>query len=252
MLAATKTHFGYGSNDEPVFATGITAHNKATSGTKIPDSLVAVYYTNTRTGKTVEYMLQGGATEGRAIEQCDLIGDVRNRQYHGSTPQLYNVYGYIAYVVPLQNASHAFAGVCIVSVMNLQVIAWGHSAHEAELAFKQTIVANSTQMAIEGTRKLATMTGRVARAGSMSVNGSTTYFFQLEGTKHLFTVPVTASAKVPVTQVGDEVWVEYYNSGETMIPVNKFDNRSLELQSSPLQADVEARALEHVDTARAK
>ncbi len=252
VLAATKTHFGYGNNDEPVFATGITAHNTATSGSNTPDSLVAVYYTNTRTGKTVEYMLQGGATEERAVEQCNLIGDVRNRQYHGTTPQLYNVYGRISYVVPLQNASHAYAGVCIVSVMNLQVIAWGHSAHEAELAFKQVIVANSTQMAIDGTRKLSTMTGRIARVGSMSVNGSTTYFFQLDGMKHLFTVPVTASAKVPVTQVGDEVWVEYYNSGETVMPVNKFDNTSFELENSPLQAEVEQRAVEHVDAARTK
>lgn len=252
VLAATKTHFGYGSSDEPVFATGITAHNTAMSGTKIPDSLVAVYYTNTRTGKTVEYMLQGGATENRAIEQCNLIGDVRNRQYHGSTPQLYNVYGHISYVVPLQNASHAYAGVCIVSVMNLQVIAWGHSAHEAELAFKQMIVANSSQMAIEGTRKLSTMAARVTRVGSMSVNGSTTYFFQLEGMKHLFTVPVTASVKVPVTQVGDEVWVEYYNSGEAVMPVNKFDNKSFELDNSLIQAEVEKRALEHVDEVRTK
>lgn len=252
VLAATETHFGYGSDDQPVFATGITAHNTATAGTTVPDSLVAVYYTNTRTGKTVEYMLQGGTTEERAIQQCDLIGDVRNRQYHGSTPQLYNVYGHISYVVPLQNASHAFAGVCIVSVMNLQVIAWGQSAHEAELAFKQVIVANSTQMAIDGTRKLSTMVGKVVRTGSTTVNGSTTYFVQLEGQKHLFTVPLTASAKVPVTQIGDEVWIEYYDSGESVMPVSKFDNKSFELENSPLQAEVEKRALEHVDEARVK
>ncbi len=250
VLAATRTHFGYGSNDEPVFATGITAHNTANtanSDSTIPDSLVAVYYTNTRTGKTVEYMLQGGATEERAVEQCNLIGDVRNRQYHGTTPQLYNVYGHISYVVPLQNASHAFAGVCIVDVMNVQVIAWGHSAHEVELAFKQVIVGNGTQVAIDGTRKLSTATGRVLRTGAILVNGSTTYFFQLEGMDHLFAVPVTASAKVPVTHFGDEVWVEYYNSGEAVMPVNKFDNLSFELKNSPLQAEVEERALKHVD-----
>lgn len=251
VLAATQTHFGYGSDGQPVFATGITAHNTTMTDASRSDSLVAVYYTNTRTGKTVEYLLQGGATEHRAIEQCNLIGDVRNRGYHGTTPQLYNVYGHISYVVPLQNASHAFAGVAIVAVMNPQIIAWGQNAHEAELAYKQVIVANSSQMAIEGTRKLSTITGTVERFGSMLVSGSTTFFIQVKSVDHLFTVPVTASAKVPVTKIGDTVWIEYYDSGETVMPVNRFDNKSFELTASPNQVDVQSRATAAIDRVRA-
>lgn len=243
VLAATETHFGYGSNGEPVYATGITAHNNTEGETSKSGSLVAMYYTNTRTGETVEYMLKGGATEDRAIEQCNLIGDIRNKGYHATTPQLYNVYGHISYVVPIQNASMAFAGVAIVSVMNPQIIAWGTNAHEAELAYKQVIVSSSPQMAIDGTRKLSTITGTVDRIGSMLVSGSTTYFIQIKGMNHLLTVPVTASAKVPVTQIGDTVWVEYYDSGETVMPVNKFDNKSFELESSEIQKDLRDRAL---------
>lgn len=251
VLAATETHFGYGSDGEPVYATGITAHNNTGSETSKSGSLVAMYYTNTRTGETVEYMLKGGATEDRAIEQCNLIGDIRNKGYHGTTPQLYNVYGHISYVVPIQNASMAFAGVAIVSVMNPQIIAWGTNAHEAELAYKQVIVSSSSQMAIDGTRKLSTITGTVERMGSMLVSGSTTYFIQIKGMKHLLTVPITTSAKVPVTQIGDTVWVEYYDSGETVMPVNKFDNKSLELESSEIQKNVHNRAVNTVDQARA-
>lgn len=248
VLAATETHFGYGSDGQPVFATGITAHNNNTKS----DSLIAVYYTNTRTGETIEYVLQGGATEAKAIEQCNLIGDVRNRSYHGTTPQLYNVYGHISYVVPLQNQTHAFAGVAIVSVMNPQVIAWGHTAHEAELAYKQVIVANSSQMAIDGTRKLATVTGTVQRINSTIVSGSTTYFILLNGMDHLLTVPMTTSAAVPITQPGDTVVVEYYDSGETIMPVNKFENKSVKLARSAIQADVQTRAANAIDQARAK
>jgi hypothetical protein len=247
VLAATQTHFGYGSDGQPVFATGITAHNNTSSETIHSDSLVAVYYTNTRTGKTVEYMLQGGATEERAVEQCNLIGDVKNRSYHGTTPQLYNVYGHISYVVPLQNASHAFAGVAIVSVMNPQIIAWGSSAHEAELAYKQVIVSNSMQMAIDGTRKLSEVKGEVERFGSMLVSGSTTFFIQVKGMKHLFTVPTTTSAKVPVTKIGDLVWVQYFDSGETVMPVNKFDNLSFQLEASAIEAEVQGRAAVAID-----
>lgn len=248
VLAATETHFGYGSDGEPVFATGITAHNNDSKS----DSLVAIYYTNTRTGKTVEYMLQGGATEEKALEQCNLIGDIRNKGYHGTTPQLYNVYGHISYVVPIQNATHAFAGVAIVSVMNPQIIAWGPNAHEAELAYKQVIVSSSGQMAIDGTRKLSTITGRIERLGSMLVSGSTTFIIQIEGMNHLLTVPLTTSAKIPVTKIGDTVWVEYYDSGETVMPVNKFDNTSLTLESSTIQQDVHERAVTTIDADRKK
>ncbi len=249
VLAATETHFGYGSNGQPVYATGITAHSTATSDNSPPSSLVAVYYTNTRTGQTVEYLLQGGATEERAIEQCNLLGDVRNKGYHGTTPQLYNVYGHISYVVPLQNASHAFVGVCIVSVMNLQTIAWGSNAYEAELAYKQVIVTNSMQMAIEGTRKLSEVVGLVTRFGQMQVSGSTTFFLQIAGVKHLFTVPAVASVKVPVTRVGDQVWLQYYDSQELVMPVNKFDNRSFALEASPSEQDVQTRAAAELDAA---
>ena len=84
------------------------------------------------------------------------------------------------------------------------------------------------------------------------MNGTTTFFFQVDYQKHLFTVPVTASAKVPVTQVGDSVTIEYYDSGESVMPVNKFDNVSFELEMSVNQAEVEARALDHIDGARTK
>ncbi|MDB5259747.1 MAG: hypothetical protein JWO73_955 [Candidatus Taylorbacteria bacterium] len=248
VLAATQTHFGYGSDGQPVFATGITAHNNNNKS----DSLIAVYYTNTRTGETVEYVLQGGATEEKAIEQCNLLGDVKNKSYHGTTPQLYNVYGHISYVVPLQNQTHAFAGVAIVSVMNPQIIAWGQNAHEAELAYKQVIVANSSQMAIDGTRKLSTTTNIVARISSATVSGSTTYFILLKGMDHLLTVPMSTSAKVPVTQPGDTVVVEYYDSGETIMPVNKFDNKSIQLARSEIQTDVQTRAEAGIDRSRAK
>lgn len=156
---------------------------------------------------------------------------MKNRGYHGTTPQLYNVYGHISYVMPLQNSSHAFAGVAIVAVMNPQIIAWGPSAHEAELAYKQVIVSNSMQMSIEGTRKLSEITGEVDRIGSMLVSGSTTFFIQVKGMNHLFTVPVSTSAKVPVTRVGDQVWVQYYDSGEEVMPANKFDNKSFVLKA---------------------
>jgi len=248
ILTATETHFGYGSDGQPVFATGITAESSDTKS----HSLVAVYYTNTRTGETVEYLMHGGTTEEKAVEQCNMLGDIINKHYHGSTPQLYNIYGYISYVIPIQNDSHAFAGVAIVSIANPQIIAWGPNAYDAELAYKQVVIANSSQMAIDNTRKLSTVSGTVARTGQIIVSGSTTYFVLLKGMDHLLTVPPSASPKIVITQPGDIVTVEYFDSGESIMPINKFDNQSVKLARSDSQIDVQGRAAAAIDKARAK
>lgn len=244
VLSATETHFGYGSDGQPVFATGITAQTNNSSG-KYHDSLVAVYYTNTRTGETVEYMMQGGLTEAHAIEQCNLLGDVSNRKYHASTPQLYNVYGHISWVVPLQNQAHAFAGVCVVDVMNFQVVAWGPNAHDAVASFKAMIVTNGSQIALDGTRKTVQITGSIDRIGIDLITGPTPSLVRivhLEGYDHLFLVPSSTSAKVPVTRVGDTVTIEYYASGEETLSVAGFDNISFPLSRSANEAEVSSRA----------
>lgn len=214
--------------------------------------MVAVYYTNTRNGKTVEYVLNGGATEERAIQQIDLLGDIRNKGYHGTTPQLYNVYGHISYVVPIQNETHAFAGVGIVSVMNPQIIAWGQNAHDAVLSYQQVIIANSSQMAVDSTRTMSKITGKVMRINSALVSGTTTYFVLVDGVNSLFTIPMSAAPEIPITQPGDIVTVEYYNSGESVMPINKFRNGSIILARTTNQIDVQNRAAEHIDQSRSK
>ncbi|MFA6502961.1 MAG: hypothetical protein WCT45_01750 [Candidatus Paceibacterota bacterium] len=246
---ATQTHFGYGSNNEPVLATGIASHSSK-NGDKKPDSLLGVYYTNTRTGKTTEYRVPGGATEETCINQVNQIGEVRRDGLHGTTPQLYNVYGHLAYVVPTQNASHAFAGVAICDITNVQVIAWGKNAHDAALLFKQVLTGAGSQIAIDGSSEHTKITGRVSRVGTQMISGDTVFYFLLEGVPHLFTGPGKAEATIPVTQVGDSVSIDYINSGEDVLPIYSFKNNSVALNTTALHQEVRERAGTRIDAVR--
>jgi hypothetical protein len=251
--AATETHFGYGSNNEPVLATGIASHPKQSEGSKdggAHDSLIGVYYTNTRTGKTVEYLVPGGATEDTCITQVNQIGEVRRDGLHGTTPQLYNVYGHLAYVVPTQNASHAFAGVAICDIMNVQVIAWGKNAHDAALLFKQVLMGAGSQIAIDGTSAHSKVTARVVRKGEQLVGGDTVFYFLLEKVPHLFTGPGKLDATIPVTEVGDTVTIDYIDSGEETMPIYSFKNNSVVLQTTELHKEVQDRATARIDAVR--
>ena len=252
VLAATETHFGYGSNGEPVFATGIKAHNSSNSNNV--DSLVAVYYTDTRTGKTIEYEMNGGATEGHAVEQCGLIGEVRNQQYHATSPQLYNVYGRIAYVAPLQNAKHAFSGVCIVDVNNIQVNAWGKTAVMAGLAFEQLLATSGSQLAINGTRKISKIERRkIERVNFVPLGSSVTVYLKLEGDNaRLYSVPFGPVGGLPVTQVGDHVTLSFYDSEAGVLPVEEFQNDDVVLSKTAAQQEVDDRAAAKIQAVKAK
>lgn len=249
---ATETHFGYGGNGEPVLATGIASHDTSTDskGNKQDDSLLGIYYTNTRTGKTIEYRLAGGATEAICVRQVNQIPEVRQGGLHGTTPQIYNIQGHIAYVIPTQNASHAFAGVGICDIMNVQVAVWAKNAHDADLLFKQLLHSAGSQIGIEGAGGHAEVSGKVARTGQQLIGGETVFYFLIEGTPHLFTGPGKVSATIPVTQVGDSVVIEYIDSRQDVMAIYKFSNNSVGLTSSTLQEEVRGRAQARIDSVR--
>ena len=52
--------------------------------------------------------------------------------------------------------------------------------------------------------------------------------------------------------MGDEVWLEYYNSGESLMLAQKFGNKSFDVDRSPIEAEVRDRAEKHVDEVREK
>ncbi len=248
---ATETHFGFGSDGQPVLATGIASHpNTNSGGATARDSLLGVYYTDTRTGRTTEYRMPGGATEKTCLEQVNLIPTVRNGSLHGSTPQLYNVYGHKAYVIPTQNATHAFAGVAICDIDDVQLIAWGPSAYESALAFKQRLMVAGSQIGIEGANTRSKVSGLVARVGSQMINGQTTFFVLVDGIPHLFTGTSQAAATLPVTQPGDTVEIDFIDSKEEILPISAFTNRSVALETSEIQAEVRQRATARIEAVR--
>jgi hypothetical protein len=77
----------------------------------------------------------------------------------------------------------------------------------------------------------------------ISTNGSV-YLFHIAGAPRIFTASGTDHEKLALTKEGDTVSVSYVASGESTVPVDKFDNLSLTLDKTAQQKEVENASAE--------
>lgn len=218
----------YGSDGEPYWVTSVT------STTEKEESRVGLYYTHARTGKSVFYRAVGG-TEKAVLKSVD--NKVKFKNFHGSGPVLYNIYGTMADVVPILGENKTFQGVAIVGIENLQV-AEGRDSHEAFREYQKIVAKSGQQVTPELGRQQKKLSGIVDRIAYDLKGGVTTYYFHLTGVAHLFSGGSELSPKLPVTKVGDKVMVTFIDSREDVVPLLSFDNLSLELLSTPAQLEM--------------
>ncbi len=222
----------YSDNDQPEWVTDITSANGK------DDSLVGVMYTNSRTGKSVYYAVPGGATNSAVLDAVKNNTQISFKKLHGSDPQLYNVDGTMACVVPLFNDSSAFQGVAIVPIDNVQEVAVGATQYDALEQYEKFLSDKGVKTALGKDRNLATIEGTVDRINADVTGTGNLYYIHLVGVPHLFTAGVGDSPKLPVTERGDKVRITYYDSSRDVVPIHDFDDLSLPLSESSDQSKV--------------
>ena len=71
---------------------------------------------------------------------------------------------------------------------------------------------------------METKTGVISQFTSVVVEGNTRYYFQLEEDTMIYIAPISLSDKLPLTQVGDVVTVEYFsNTSSDSVLINSFE-----------------------------
>ncbi|MDE1874858.1 MAG: hypothetical protein KGI79_02095 [Patescibacteria group bacterium] len=235
-----------GADDRLQWVTGVTSTNSA------DDSLIGLMYTDARTGRSVYYRTDGGATDTAIISSVDANQQVKYKHLHATTPQTYNVYGVMTSVVPLANDNHAYQGVALLRIANPQDVAVGNTQLEAFMAYQSLVYQSGQQIALPGTHVSMKLTGTIDRIRQdVSGNGST-YLFHLAGVPRIFTVSSGEYVKITLTQSGDKVAVRYIASGEDTVPVQGFDNLSLPLDKTVQEGQVEAAEATKVKKEEAK
>lgn len=228
----------YGMGNQPEWVVGVTSRSEK------DDSLVGLVYTNSRTGKSVRYSMGGGATNFAILDAVNKNQQVQFRHLHAVAPQLYNVYGVPTSVVPLLNDSHAFQGIAMVPINDIQMVAVGSHQYETLRTYEKLLAEGGQRIAVEKERNLRVVEGVVDRFNSEVVNTGSVYYLHIRGVSHLFTAGAGESPKLPVTKEGDSVKVEYYASDRDVVPMHKFDNLALQLSASKAQAEVRKKVEE--------
>ena len=218
----------YGTGDEPEFVTGITSKSSK------DDSLVALVYTNSRTGKSVKYVMKGGATETAVLDAVNKNQQVQFKHLHGAAVQLYNVNGIPTAVVPLLNESHAFQEVAMVSINDIQRVAVGTNQTQALRAYEALISEGGQRVALDKERDIQTIEGIVDRKSSETTPNATIYYILLKGVPHLFLIE-GGTPELIIANPGDKVRMEFYQSARDVVPVKSFVNLDIRLSTSITQ-----------------
>lgn len=230
----------YGSDNTLDWVVGMTSKSETDT------SLVGLVYVNSRTGKATYYKTNGGSTDKAILDAVANNQYVKVKNLHPADPQIYNLYGTMASIMPMLNASHARQGVAIVDVTDIQKVAVGVDMNEALNAY-QEMIGTKAKAVMEKTRDRQIIRGIVDRSHQEYQTGGTIYRIHLAGIPHLFVGGKSLSRKLTMTELGDSVVIEYYASGEEEEPMYKFDNLSLPLEGTSAQKEVTERAVQKID-----
>jgi hypothetical protein len=111
----------------------------------------------------VYYAVHGGATNDAILESVANNPQINYRHLGGKIPQLYNLEGTLASVVPLFNATDSFQGVAIVPIDNTQEVATGSTVFEALTQYQRYLGDKGVKTAISDKSVVRTVDGIVDR-----------------------------------------------------------------------------------------
>lgn len=220
----------YGDDGQCYFYTGISSVGK-------DQSSIGFMLINSRT-KEVKFYKQAGATERAA--QSSAEGKMQEKGYQATHPRPYNVDGIWTYVMALKDKEGLIKAVALVSVSNYEIVGVGEDIRSAIRDYKSAL--NSTGNAIATTHKgeYYSIKGKIDRMATDVKGGDTYYYMMIKGDRNKVFVSTSAvSEELPLTLVGDSVFIEFDDAGNSYIDIRSFDNLGINPQKTKKQEGVE-------------
>lgn len=211
MIEPTANSSYIFKDNTPYFYTGMTS-------VQSDESTVGFMVTNIRTKKTTFYKLNG-ATETAAQKSAE--GKVQQYNYSASEPILLDVFKTPSYFTTLKDADGLVKQYAFISVENYNIVGIGESVETAKTDYYNQL-SNNNQLSSEDVENKS-LTGSIERINF--IDGK--YYLKLENSDLLFTLESKVSNTLPLTQVGDNVTIEYIPGSEDYQTVITFKNTSL-------------------------
>lgn len=200
-------------------------------------ALTGFTLSDARTGKTVFYKASGVTEDIAHNTAASLWSNFKG--YEPTELGVYNLYGTLAYVVPIAYANQ-YKGVSLISIKNVDVNSKGTNLEEAVNNFRASLVKSKARvLAPEGGEvKIVQIMGLIEEVGIPIIQGQEQIFpFRIVGVPKIFQAVYNySSPKVPFMKAGKSVLISYKMTGEPVVTCESFDIPEIKLlEESPDQ-----------------
>lgn len=170
--------------------------------------------------KEATYIKIGGADEYSAMNSA--IGQVQHLNYTSTFPLLLNIEGLPTYFMALKDYEGLVKLYAMVSVQDYSIVGVGATVDETRMSYINQLL-DKQLIDVKATDKTV-VEGVVSTIVQTNVDGTTFYYFTLEGNNNLYTASSKLSLELALTKVLDSVRLEVSSIKDNVFEVNMFDN----------------------------
>lgn len=179
------------------------------------ESALGFILANSRTGE-ITYYDCAGAEESTAQLQAESL--YQNYGYKSSYPLMVNVSGVPTYVISLKDKSKINRAYVMINVENYTLSASGETLESALLQYREKVLgeegvaSENEDTSEEVITETKSTTGTITELNLVTQNGTTQFFFVLEGDENLYISSISNNSRQIQMSVGNNVSIEYYMS----------------------------------------
>lgn len=189
------------SKDGIVFFSGVTPANNS-------ESIIGFILANPRTG-VVKFYSSIGAEESSA--QAAVEGLVSDLKYTATYPTIINVEGKPTYFMTLKDGAELIQRFALCNVANYSIAVQAPTVEEALALYLDRIGVSieTPEETQEVEKETYTTSGVISFLSQVAVDGTTYYYFQLEGDNNLYLSSIKLNPNQVFMTVSSNVSIEY-------------------------------------------
>lgn len=191
------------------------------------DSMLGYALTNARTGKATYYT---GNLEESYMDSQGALQIIEKRfiekKWKGRMPILYNFYGEASWLTPVLDSNGFLQNYFIVSAANPEIAAYASTPNEALRAYKTALQKGGGTVNSSSKQEKKEAAGKVKRVYKEKTGDYTTVTFLLDDGKS-YTMSSEKEPLVIYLKEGDQVTMNYTDTGEIFLPVDEITIKGL-------------------------
>lgn len=215
--------FVYGSDKKPYWFSGMTSPSYG------DQSLTSIVLVDAREPTRMLRLQMTGANEQAALDAVNSKFSAYPNWY-GTATIPYNIYGTLTYIIPYDahtDSGNIYQGVGFVDAMTKHAVI-AETKEKAVEGYKSYLASRNVKVALTSEVDLKSLEGEVKRIGAAMSDGQSSYRVFLENSDIIFSINPNLFPEVSLTNVGDLVNITYIDTADTVVGVNKFDNRIID------------------------